>query len=146
MIFTIVTIIDQLIKYIVVVTKCNISIIKNFIYFTYAENTGGIYGMFSGNNLVFAGITFVILACLFLFVKDDMKKSKPQSVLWQLIFAGGVSNLIDRCSRGYVVDFIQMKPFGIFNIADACIVISVCILIFLELKEIFSGKDRSKSK
>ena len=103
---------------------------------------GGIYGMFQGNNYIYAIISLILMFTLYFIARGMMKESKLKSVLWQLIFAGGVSNLIDRIFRGYVVDFIQMKFFGIFNIADVFIVISVCILI---LKEIIDESNRSKN-
>lgn len=46
-----------------------------------------------------------------------------------LIFGGGASNLLDRCTKGYVVDYVHLN-FGprrfrriIYNISDFCIFI-----------------------
>ena len=87
----------------------------------------------------------MILILLSSAVYKFYKKDKVKFTLWQLIMAGGVSNIIDRIFRGYVVDFIQMKPFRIFNFSDALIVISVCIFIYLEIKELSSGNNKESS-
>ncbi len=47
-----------------------------------------------------------------------------------LIFAGGFSNLLDRLIWGCVVDFIDLKIWPAFNLADAAITIGVVVLIF----------------
>lgn len=101
--------------------------------------------MFQGNNYIYAVISIILLCTLYFFARSTSKESKLKNILWQFIFAGGVSNLIDRIFRGYVVDFIQMKFFGIFNLADAFIVISVIIIIFLEIREIFNEPNRGNN-
>ena len=40
-----------------------------------------------------------------------------------LIVAGGIGNLIDRAMNGYVIDFLDIRIWPIFNVAD----ISVCV-------------------
>ena len=69
-----------------------------------------------------------------------------KKVLWQFIIAGGVGNLIDRIFRGFVVDYVQLKFFGVFNLADAFIVISSVLVIFLEIRELVSGNNREEDK
>lgn len=133
MIFLCVVVFDQLIKYFVDKFQPSFVVLNGFINIKYAKNTGGMYSLFENNNFVFIIVSVFILVSLY-FIVFKMKKdniSKVENVFWQFVFAGGVSNLIDRIFRGYVVDFIAMKPFGIFNISDALIVVSVCVLLLL---------------
>ncbi len=133
MIFLCVVVFDQLIKYFVDKFQPSFVVLNGFINIKYAKNTGGMYSLFENNNFVFIIVSVFILVSLY-FIVFKMKKDnicKVENVLWQFVFAGGVSNLIDRIFRGYVVDFIAMKPFGIFNISDALIVVSVCVLLLL---------------
>lgn len=51
-----------------------------------------------------------------------------------LILGGGISNLIDRLMRGCVVDFVDLKIWPAFNLADAAICIGVAVLIYSLLK------------
>jgi signal peptidase II len=46
------------------------------------------------------------------------------------VLAGAFGNVLDRLARGYVVDFIHLSYWPIFNVADVCI---VCGLIALGL-------------
>jgi len=53
-----------------------------------------------------------------------------------LVFAGALGNVLDRIVRGYVVDFIHLTHWPIFNVADACIVVGLIAL----------GLSRSKAR
>ncbi|MDR0222728.1 MAG: signal peptidase II [Oscillospiraceae bacterium] len=107
------------------------------VYFTYCENTGAAFSILQGQRVVLALISsaFVIGALIVLF----SGKIKSKLMIWAiaLIVAGGVGNLIDRISVGYVVDFIDLKfsGFAIFNFADMCAVTGAFILFFTVLKE-----------
>lgn len=145
MYFLVAILLDQFLKYIVIMTNCNIPIIPNIFNISYVQNTGGVYGTLEGNNLLFIIVSIVVLSVITILFKKMTEGDKLKSVLWQLILAGGFGNLIDRIFRGFVVDFVQLIFFGVFNLADAFIVISATILIILELKEIVSENNRKSS-
>jgi signal peptidase II len=46
-----------------------------------------------------------------------------------LQLGGALGNLIDRLTIGYVVDFISIGNFPVFNVADASISTGVAVLI-----------------
>jgi len=52
-----------------------------------------------------------------------------------LILSGAIGNLIDRLHFGCVVDFIDLKVWPVFNLADAYITIGAVIIIFSFLKK-----------
>ena len=100
-------------------------------YLATACNSGIAFGLFPG----FANYAFAI--CILAFVGWQLISSnsvtfsgsslKKLGLVW--IFAGGVSNLIDRIVRGCVVDFIDSKFWPAFNLADAAVCLGVVILI-----------------
>jgi signal peptidase II len=55
-----------------------------------------------------------------------------------LVFAGGASNLVDRISRGSVIDFMNVGlgglRTGIFNVADVAILVGVGALLFSHVR------------
>ncbi len=59
-----------------------------------------------------------------------------------LIIAGGLGNLYDRLTLGYVIDFIEVLfvKFAIFNVADVAVVCGTICLIIGILKT--EGKAR----
>jgi signal peptidase II len=56
------------------------------------------------------------------------------------LLGGAIGNLIDRMTRlpgpgrGYVVDFIQLPHYAIFNVADSCIVGAGVLMVILALR------------
>ena len=52
-----------------------------------------------------------------------------------LILAGAIGNLIDRLRLGYVIDFINLQIWPVFNLADIFITLAVFILIKEELTQ-----------
>ena len=135
MLCIILLILDQLIKYYIFMNKPQIVLIADWLEITYAENTGTIFGMAQGTNIIFAIISIIIIAiAIYIILKTTQKKSYKRR-LWQLILVGGVSNLIDRIFRGFVIDYVSLKFFGVCNLADFLIVAGVILLAIEELKE-----------
>ena len=58
----------------------------------------------------------------------------PIRVAIALVLAGGIGNNLDRAARGYVVDFIHLSHWPIFNVADICLVIGGVLLAWTHLK------------
>lgn len=50
-----------------------------------------------------------------------------------LILAGAVGNLIDRVRLGYVIDFINLQIWPVFNFADIYITLAVFLIIKEEI-------------
>lgn len=111
------------------------------------ENTGMAFGWNSGNtkNMI---LTILILLLVFNFIRNQKDRIDTKtSIALSLVLAGGISNLVDRILRGGVIDFIQIKHFAIFNIADCYIVIGWILLIVFLIRfnqEWVGGKNCEK--
>lgn len=44
-----------------------------------------------------------------------------------LILAGALGNYLDRLFRGYVVDFIHVHHWPVFNVADICVAVGIAL-------------------
>ncbi|MDR1523103.1 MAG: signal peptidase II [Endomicrobium sp.] len=133
-------VLDQFTKYLVstVISYGHfVTMISFFDFFNIVNirNTGTAFSMFQGQNFIFSVGIFIILSLITIFFYRSWNK---MSKIWQysfcLIISGGIGNLVDRIFRGAVVDFLD---FGIgslrwpsFNIADSCIFIASCLIIF----------------
>lgn len=106
--------------------------VKGLFNLSYVMNTGGGFGIFEGNTVALAVLTFIILVGLGIYLVFAIKESEWLRISLVFIFAGGIGNNVDRIEFGYVRDFIQFafwEDFPVFNIADSFITIGVFILI-----------------
>jgi signal peptidase II len=60
-----------------------------------------------------------------------------------LVIGGSVSNLVDRVRLGHVTDFLDLKFWPAFNLADTFIVVGVGVLLLALLAADRSARTRS---
>ena len=135
---TVVVVIDQVIKFIIVDSLFNssIRIIDGVLSFTYVENNGGAYGIGNDSTFMFIIVSLVIIILIIKFILSK-NNSIPIHILFNLglIVAGRIGNLIDRIFRGFVIDYIDFNSiikYPVFNLADICVVIG-CLIIGINL-------------
>ena len=108
-----------------------VELIPNFFYFTYQVNEGIAFGIPMPTWIqVLASIIILYVLCdigqehIF---KTPTKSFFP-AVLFGIIIGGALGNLISRILSNNVVDFIVLKPFPVFNIADIGITLGLITL------------------
>lgn len=126
LIMVLLILLDQGIKLFIVENPEN-TIINGVLKFKLVENTGAAFGIGEDSTISYIVINIVVLGIITKFmVNGNQLIDMKTKVLLSLILAGGLSNLIDRIFRGYVIDYIdftQIINFPIFNLADICITI-----------------------
>lgn len=135
---TILVMLDQLIKIIILNTICglgrSVEIIPNILKFSYVENTGAAFGtVISRISLIGLNLLIIIVVIKLMISKKYAVDNKTKLGL-SLIAAGGIGNLIDRIFRGYVVDYIDVTEifnYPVFNFADICIVTGVILIMVI---------------
>jgi signal peptidase II len=98
-------------------------------------NTGTACGYFPQAGIVFTLAPFFILAVVIVFYRSQRNPGWLLSIGTGLIIGGAFGNLVDRLRFGYVVDFIQIGRFPVFNVADACVSTAVVVLLIWSLRE-----------
>ena len=102
---------------------------SSFFRFIHWYNTGVAFGMFQGMNEVFKGLAILVALVIIYFYPRIPDQEWPLKVAMAMQFAGALGNLIDRFVVGYVVDFISVGTFPVFNVADASITMGVAVLV-----------------
>ena len=143
-IFVVVFIIDQVVKY----GFANLSwdVDGPYMSLKLAYNYGVAFSMFSflEHNLKYIQLAIVLLGTLYLFKNKEVFKEYCLPIA--LLYAGGLSNILDRFTYGGVVDYFYwhyLFEFAIFNIADVIIDLAVVIIIYKQIKQ---SKEEKKIK
>lgn len=108
------------------------NIIPGLLQFDCVHNTGAAWGMFGEWTNIFVLIALVVCIGIVILVFTKSKDIDPVTALsLGFLFAGALSNAIDRVMLGYVVDFLEVTfiNFPVFNVADVSITIGVVLLL-----------------
>jgi signal peptidase II len=95
----------------------------------HVQNSGIAFGLFAGATAVVTVVTAgAVLWMLVYFARSGARHPVLPAALGLLI-GGSVSNLVDRIRLHHVTDFIDLKWWPAFNLADSFIVVGVAILL-----------------
>jgi signal peptidase II len=122
---------DQLTKHIVtgnLALDDGIHVIGPF-WIHHVQNSGIAFGLFSSATAVVIVLTGIAVAWMLLFFFRSGGRHPVLPVALGLVIGGSVSNLVDRVRLGYVTDFIDLRYWPAFNLADSFIVVGVAILL-----------------
>ena len=110
---------------------------EGFLRITYGTNSGTAFGLFPNQTTLLIVVSLVAIGFLFYFYRTHAMPSLVLRFAIGLQLGGAFGNLIDRVLNGEVVDFIDVGPWPIFNLADSSIVVGIFILMatFLLTKE-----------
>ena len=97
---------------------------------TNTRNTGVAFGALEGAGLIVAiliGVSLTLLVVYYIVNRDMPLQWLPVG----LLRGGSLGNLADRAREGAVIDFIDPVAWPAFNLADACIVVGVFLLLWV---------------
>ena len=105
------------------------------VSFTYVQNTGAAFGLFKGQQWLFVPVSVVVIG--WLLREWRLAPVREPVTRWAeaLILGGTVGNLMDRLRFGYVVDFLDLRVWPVFNVGDSAITIGVALLIWRALRK-----------
>jgi signal peptidase II len=102
-----------------------VTIIPGLLEFHYAENPGAAFSIMEDNPLLLTIVATFALGIIIWLARSIPKDERVMRFAFALIIGGAIGNLIDRYSRGFVVDFISAHYgeyyWPTFNIADSAI-------------------------
>ncbi len=112
----------------------SVPLLPPLVRLTLWRNTGIAFGLLSGAS-EWVGVAAVLAAAwLVLHHRHRWDDSPVIRVGMGMVLGGAVGNLADRVRYGYVVDFVQLPYWPIFNVADACIVAGGVLLALGSLR------------
>jgi signal peptidase II len=115
-----------------------ITVIRGFFYIVHVGNTGAAWSMFSGRSILLAALAAATLVAIFIGRKALGLATAQLQASFGLICGGITGNLLDRLTRGHVVDFLDFHfgsyVYPTFNVADSAICVGVVFYILSSLR------------
>jgi signal peptidase II len=110
-----------------------LSILPGLVDLRYAENHDTAFSLlrsidFPGKVAALFVLSAIILGAVLVTWWRRRRSSTAEQMGYALIVAGAVGNAMDRARRGFVVDFIEVHRWPIFNVADVAIVAGVLLV------------------
>ncbi len=103
-----------------------------------AKNYGIAFSLPLGGWILNLFIVLIILYLVYYWLKLNKKRENKILILLTFIIFGAISNMVDRLKFGFVVDYLDLKWFTVFNLADVMIVGGIILILFIN----FLNKDK----
>ena len=127
-------VLDQLTKWYLTHTA-TIEIIPGFFRIMYLENKRIAFSLpLEGMMLQLLTVLF-IAAIIWAIISQKLWEKKMFFFCAVAILGGAIGNAIDRFLRGYVIDFISVGTFPVFNVADMAVTLGVIFLFIASYVE-----------
>lgn len=112
------------------------------LFLGYTENRAAFWGMGGGLGdtsrfLLLSGVASLAILALAYIMWLEERPRAVDMVAYSLLITGGLCNVMDRLSAGYVVDFLSLEVgvlrTGVFNLADLIIAVGGILVCWTEI-------------
>lgn len=126
----------------------SIEIVGDLFQLELTRNPGAAFGIGVGMTVVFTLLSLVVVGVVLR--TSNRLGSTWWAVVFGLVLGGALGNLTDRLfrspgfMRGHVIDFLHLKNWPVFNLADTAFCIAGAIVFLLVLRNIpLEGRNTS---
>ncbi|MGQ9476456.1 MAG: signal peptidase II [Actinomycetota bacterium] len=111
------------------------------------RNPGTAFGLIRGGPLpLFLGSVALLLVFTLVIWRFHRGGGRRLPVALGLIIGGALSNIIDRIFLEGVVDYIDLRFWPVFNLADVAIVVGAGLALLVAVREVWSEGRKSAEK
>ena len=123
-----IVVLDQVSKFLVlqnIPLYGHVDLWPGVVCLTYVQNTGAAFSLFSEHTWVLTLCSLIMSIVLSIAVWKKFFSHPLGRIPMTMLLAGAIGNLIDRATRGFVVDMFRTLfiHFAVFNVADICVVV-----------------------
>jgi lipoprotein signal peptidase len=117
-----------------------ISLLGGFLHLRVSRNPGAAFSLGTSLTVLYTAIAITVIVVI---LRTSRRiRSLPWAVTLGLLLGGATGNLVDRIFRypgvfrGWVVDWIQIPHWPVFNLADSAIVCGGILAVWLSARGI----------
>jgi signal peptidase II len=94
------------------------------------RNPGGAFGVLQAYGGLITFVTALVVLLIVLAHRRGLDLPRLGWFALALQLGGAVGNLVDRIRLGYVYDFISLRVWPVFNLADSAITVGIVMLLY----------------
>ena len=121
----------------------SIPVIPHLLWITYILNSGAAFSLLRHSTWLFVVVAFLLIGAV-AYVAWRVQDLSRRAIWGLGLLAGGsAGNLWDRLVSGRVIDYIHVRFWAVFNLADSAIVIGMSLLVWEYWRRQEAGRDDS---
>ena len=120
--------------------KQPLALLPGVLDLRYTENHDSAFSLFARAGMHGMGLwlglaaTAVLGVLLVMWFRRRNEASRMEHLGFAFAVAGALGNIADRMLRGYVIDFIHVRYWPVFNVADIAVVVGVALITLASLR------------
>lgn len=123
----------------------SLPILPNVLHFTHTQNPGAAFGLFP-NATSFLIFIALFVSAIFFWLGHQGFDRRRMAIATGMMLGGALGNLIDRVKFGSVTDFIDIRVWPIFNIADIALTVGAFLFLWWGLLLTKEKPNRESTK
>ena len=110
-------------------------LIDHILALTFVANDRTAMGLFGASPVLLVLGALLVVVLVTALLHDRLRRSVATQVAFGAIVGGAFGNVVDRAQHGYVLDYVAIPHFYVFNFADACISCGVAAVALVALRD-----------
>lgn len=120
----------------------SVALLEGYVHLTLVHNTGAAFSMLRNKLWLLIFLAVIAVMLLLVYFPKIIRYGKCAQVGVVLLLGGTVGNLIDRIVHRYVVDFVDLRIWPVFNVADAAISVGALMVALVLLRKDSIGEKK----
>lgn len=115
-------------------------VVGEYVRIVHTQNTGAAFGLLPERTTLLSVLSILAVLAIVYYYRQFANSSPLVTATLGMQLGGAFGNLLDRVTKGYVVDFVDVGvPNGVrfwaFNVADSSIVLGILFVTLLLWQE-----------
>ena len=115
-------------------------VVGDYVRIVHTQNTGAAFGLLPERTTLLSVLSVLAVLAIVYYYRQFANSSPLVTATLGMQLGGAFGNLLDRVTKGYVVDFVDVGiPDGVrfwaFNVADSSIVLGILFVTLLLWQE-----------
>jgi len=106
------------------------NLLGEILKFSYKNNYNIAFSLPLNGLFLYILLFSIVVIIVYVLIMEIINKQYITASYLTILLFGAISNILDRIIYGFVIDYLDLKWFTVFNLADIIIVFSIVCIFF----------------